>query len=521
MAKKSVAAAVKKAIVDSAEYNADSIKQLPFPLCVQVRPGMYISGNDSGGMLVCVREILNNSVDEFLAGFCNYIEIIRVSANTFIVRDNGRGIPFDKHESGKNALEVIFGELHAGRNFEEKTVYSTGINGVGGSCVNALSEKFLVKSVRGTKGATIEFNDGVVNSVKVLKTATAPTGKQFAKSSSTVEFSFNPKFFEEDATVDTAEFERLVLETAYLNSGLTLRFDDRTTGKKETYKFDNGVVEFLKKRVPDSIVPVIEFPSDVVNKNKIEIAMTYNTGFGSDDIASFCNTINTSEGGTHVTGFKRSISQKLLAYILDKKLVKEAITNDDIFIGLSAVVSVFVFNPKYSTQTKTKLSNTDVNGSVLAYTNRVLNEWLNTDPPEVKLIAKKIELAAKSRIAQKRALDSIKKESGALFSSLSSIAKFADCQENMSGRTELFLVEGDSAGGTVTTGRDREYQAVYKLRGKVLNTHNMELHKARKNTEIDDLISILRCGTGDTLDINTCKFNKIITLADADDDGFI
>lgn len=443
MAAKSSTPPSKKKFIDPAEYNADSIKQLPFPLCVQVRPGMYISGNDSHGMLVCVREILNNSVDEFLAGYCNFIEIIRVSANTFIVRDNGRGIPFDKHESGKNALEVIFGELHAGRNFEEKTVYSTGINGVGGSCVNALSEQFLVKSVRGTKGATIEFNDGVAKSVKLLKTATAPTGKQFTKSSSTVEFTFNQKFFEDDATVNTEEFERLVLETAYLNSGLTLRFEDKTTGRKETYKFDNGVVEFLKNRVQDTaIIPVIEFPSDTVNKTRIEVAMTYNTSFGNDDIPSFCNTINTSEGGTHVTGFKRSISQKLFAYINEKKLVKETITNDDIFVGLTAVVSVFVFNPKYSTQTKTKLSNTDVNGSVLAYTNRALNEWLNTDPPEIKIIAKKIELAAKSRIAQKRALDSIKKESGSLFSALSSIAKFSDCEEQMTGRTELFLVEG-------------------------------------------------------------------------------
>ena len=442
MAKKSIASAVKDAVLDPNAYDAKSIKQLPFPLCVQVRPGMYISGNDSHAMLVCVREILNNSVDEFLAGFCTYIEVIRVSANTFIVRDNGRGIPFDKHESGKNALEVIFGELHAGRNFEEKTVYSTGINGVGGSCVNALSEQFLVKSVRGTAGATIEFSDGLVKEVKTLKKATPPSGKHFAKSSSTVQFTFNPKFFEDDACVVTEDFERLVLETAYLNSGLEIRFEDQTTNKKETYKFKNGVVEFLKDRVTDSIIPVIEFEPDTVNKHRIEIALTYNQSFGNDDIASFCNTINTSEGGAHVTGFKRSISQKLLAYITEKNLVKEKVTNDDIFIGLNAVVSVFVFNPKYSTQTKTKLSNTDVTGSVLSYTNRVLNEWLDTNPSELKVIAKKIELAAKSRIAQKRALDSVKKESGSLFSALSSIAKFSDCQENQSGRTELFLVEG-------------------------------------------------------------------------------
>lgn len=501
-------------------YTAEDIKQLPFPLCVQVRPQMYIGGNDANAKLTCVQEILNNSVDEHLAGYCDTIIVTRNDTNTFTITDNGRGVPFEKHSSGKNALEVIFGELHAGRNFEDKSVYSTGINGVGGSCVNALSQSFEITSFReGTKGKAL-FNDGVISNVKTFKKAKNDVkDKGFDKSNTNIEFTFNDKFFEENSEVDSDDLMTLVQETAYLNSNLTIIFEDKIAKVKEKFRYDNGVSQLLSDRVKKSIIPVIEFKSDTINDTRIEVAFTYTDDFSNETITSFCNTINTSEGGTHVTGFKRSISQKLLEYITKNNLTKEKVDNEDIYVGLNSVVSVFVFNPKYTTQTKVKLSNTSVGGHVLQYMNRALDEWLNTEPEEMKAVAKKIELAAKARAAQRRAIESVRKESSRLFSSLGDITKFTDCIENRSGRTELYLCEGDSAGGTVGVARDKNYQALFRLKGKILNVFNMELYKARNNTEVDDLISILRCGAGKDFDIEKLKFDKIIFVCDSDSDG--
>lgn len=431
----------KSTIVKSTDtYDASSIKQLPFPENVQQRPNMYIGPNNSLGMLTCVREILNNSVDEHLAGHCSEIIVERLDDYTFRVSDNGRGIPFDKHESGENALKVIFGELHAGRNFTEKTVYSTGINGVGGSCVNALSEVFQVSSFRGKKSGEIEFNNGIVQTIQMNK-AERPV-KHFKNSCSSVAFAFNLDFFVEGSLITAEQIYTLITETAYLNSGLKLVYIDHETDKTTKYNYTNGVVEMLKASVKKPIVGVIGFDSETVNDTKVEVAFTY-TSSSDTEITSFCNTINTSDGGTHVTGFKRAISQKLLAYIKESGLVKEKVTNEDIYDGLNAIVSVFVFNPAYTSQTKTKLDNTEVSGHVFSYFNQELTKWLDTNPDEVKVIAKKIDLAAKARIAQKRALESVKKDSsGSFLSSLSNIEKFSDCQEQMSGRTELYLVEG-------------------------------------------------------------------------------
>lgn len=432
-------ASKKQVIKQSGSYDAKDIVQLPYPFSVQKRPQMYIGTTNSSGMLTCIREILNNSVDEHLAGFCDEIVVERLDNFTFRITDNGRGVPFGKHDSGDNALEVIFGELHSGRNFETKTVYSTGINGVGSACVNALSAVFQVQVYRGKKSAAIEFQNGVKTDLEF--NSVTKLFKRFKESSTSIAFELNQEFFKDDACVVNEDLETLLKETAYLNSGLRITYINNVTDVNETFDFSNGVVEYLTEVTENPIVDIIGFDSDIINDTKVEVAFTYNNS--ESEIASFCNTINTSDGGTHVTGFKRAISQKLLAYIKDNKLVKEKVTNEDIYDGLNAIVSVFVYEPTYTSQTKTKLDNTEVNGHVFSYFNQELTKWLDTNPNDVKVIAKKIDLTAKARLAQKRALENVKKDSNSSFlTSLSNIDKFSDCEEQMSGRTELFVVEG-------------------------------------------------------------------------------
>lgn len=433
-----------KKVANPDDYDGSSIKELPFPECVQQRPQMYIGTNDHRAFLVALREIVNNSVDEHLAGFCNSIAVVRHSAYRFSVMDNGRGVPFDKQEDGSNTLLKIFGKLHAGRNFEEKTVYSTGLNGVGASCVNAVSTEFNVTAIRGTSKGNIIFKDGIMESVKVFKNVTPPKDKVYAKSSTCIDFEFNRQWFDEGSEVDHEGVINLLRETAFLNSGLSVSYTDlHNKAKTVVFKYDNGIEQLLDFTLnKKGIVPTISFKPEVISDTRIEIALNYTTSFGSDTIASFCNTIRTGEGGAHCTGFKRAISQKLLAYVKDNKLVKEKIENEDIFNGLEAVVSVFVFNPKYSSQTKQKLENTEVNGHVLKYMNQKLDEWLATNPDTIKTLAKKFAISAKARIASKNAIANVKKEAGGLLSSLGDLSKFSDCSEDRSGRTELFLVEG-------------------------------------------------------------------------------
>ena len=431
-------------------YTAKDIEQLPYPLNVQKRPNMYIGNPDSSGKLTCFREILNNSVDEFLSNNASIITVTRLSEDEFAIADNGRGVPFDKHKSGKNALEVIFGELHAGRNFSEKTVYSTGINGVGASCVNALSEIFQVTSQRSHDIACITFNDGIKTNLE-LKKDNSKLAKN--KTGTIVHWRFNNKFFEENSVIDEKDLKQLLEETALLNDGLKINFinyfnEDESNETQFTSSSKFGIGELLinyspaEKNNKKYLFQPVSFKADTINNTKIEVAFTYSESDNNDVIHSFCNTIKTSEGGTHVTGFKRAMSQNILAFIKENNLSKEKIESDDIFNGLNAIVSVFVFNPKYTNQVKSKLANNEVNGHVFSYTNRAINEWLNDNPNTVKLLVKKIELSAKARIAQKRALEAVKKDTNNSLMSLTNIDKFSDCEENSSGRTELFCVEG-------------------------------------------------------------------------------
>lgn len=510
-------------MVDKSSYSGKDIKELPYPLNVQKRPQMYIGPVNDAGKLTSIREILNNSVDEFLAGYAKNIRVVRHDKESFSISDDGRGVPFDLQDSGINTMEVIFGRLHAGRNFAEKTVYSTGLNGVGASCVNALSSSFSVTSQRGNKIAKISFSNGIVEG-KEGKDNASYKESRIEMSGTIVSFTFNNEFFDKGATTNIEDLIKLLKETASLNPGLKIEFVDEVdktnsfiqVGSTKSFGdlLDQTTIE--KSR----LLPNVTFDSEIIKDTFVQVAFNFEATFEPAKIQSFCNVINTSEGGTHVTGFKRALSGKLVSHINDNKLVKEKVTTEDVYIGLNAVVSVMVFNPKYTSQTKQQLSNTEVNGHVVSYMNDKFQAWLDTNPKLVKILADKVAFNARVRMSQKRAIENTKKEiTGSSLLNMSDPSKFVDCISNDNTMTELLIVEGQSAGGTVSDARNKNYQAIYKLRGKVLNTCGIAPHDARKNKEIDDLFSILKCGFGESFDASKCKFGRIIFLTDADQDG--
>lgn len=507
-------------MVAKSDYTGKDIKELPFPESVQKRPQMYIGTTDNTGMLTCIREILNNSVDEFLAGHANKIVVTRINKTSFSIQDDGRGVPFDVQPDGCNTMEMIFGRLHAGRNFDEaKTVYSTGLNGVGASCVNALSEWFTVTSQRDTTIAQIAFSNGVLKGDVVFSKA------KKKGQGTTVLFTFNKKFFEAGAEVDIDALISMLRETAALSRGLTIVYEDKEDKPLSfTVKGDESSLEGLLYTALDTesslFTPAI-FPNETINKTQIQVAFGYNNGFArGDNILSFCNTINTEQGGTHVSGFKRALVGKVASYINENKLSRDKILPEDVYMGLHAVVSVMVFNPKYTSQTKQCLNNNEVSGHVVTYMNKHLQSWMESHPKEMKILATHLALAAKARISQKRALENVKRDSSSsLFTSMSDPTKFVDCLSRDNLKRELLICEGASAGGTVSDARNKLFQAIYKLRGKVLNVLDKPAHVARKNKEVDDLFSILKCGTGENFDLDKCAFGRIVFLTDADADG--
>jgi DNA gyrase subunit B len=501
-------------------YSAADIKELPFPDNVRHRPQILIGNLDESGALTCFREILNNSVDEFLRGFCTKINVTQLADGSWIVEDNGRGVPFDQHDSGQNAMEVIFAKLYSGRNYDkvENKEITTGHNGVGGSAVNALSELFEVRSRRITEEGYILFERGIKKTLKIGKTSYE--GKGF-KTGTKVKFTLDSTLFESYPAAEAVL--QMIRETAFLNNGLTIKYKP-LGGEQQVFAFEHGITELLSEFAPKAkrLIEPVYFDGKLVDKDenqKVEIAFTYTNDFRPEEIHSFTNTIRTSEGGVHVTGLKRAISQYITDYIKTNKLVKEVIENEDVYNGLSAVVSVFMYDPKYATQTKQKLANPEVNGYVFKVASAGVRDWLNQNPKLVRVLAEKFALAARARIAAKRAVETVKKESGGFLSSLNSISKFNDCMSDNPDECELFIVEGESAAGTVLDGRDPKTQAVYELKGKPLNALGLPIETIYKNKELADLISVMRCGIKDDIDLAKAKFGKVIVMADADDDG--
>lgn len=511
---------------NSAEYSADNIKALKGLEAVRVRPGMYVGGTDSRALHHLVNEVLDNSVDEALAGHCDTIDIIIHENNAITVKDNGRGIPIGMHkEMNKSALEVVMTELHAGGKFDKNNYkVSGGLNGVGVSCVNALSSHLRAEVHREGKIVVQEYSKGVP-----LYPA-KEVGKS-DKTGTTVTFLPDETIFDEVLY----KYEKLsgrLREMAFLNKKVRLNLTDERekmedgSFKFETFYSEEGLTEFVKY-VDKSRTPLLEAPIYIEAEEDgvaIEVAMQYNTGY-TENIQSYCNNIITYNGGTHVSGFKRAITHYFKKYGDANNMfskLKFAVSGEDFREGLTAVISVKVPNPQFKSQTKDELTNSELVSLVSQAVGKVLESYLEENPKEARLIIDKVIIAATARHAARKAREAVQRKS--VLSGAGLPGKLADCSNKDPESCEIYLVEGDSAGGTAKQGRDRTFQAIMPLRGKILNVEKALEYKIYENEEIKNMFKALgvRIGTPEddkALDISKLRYHKIIVMCDADVDG--
>jgi DNA gyrase subunit B len=516
-----------KEIEDQNEnYGADSIQALKGLEAVRIRPGMYVGGTDSRALHHLVNEVLDNSIDEALAGYCSEITTSILENGSISIKDNGRGIPTGiQKDSGRSALELVMTELHAGGKFDKNSYkVSGGLNGVGVSCVNALSSHLTAVVHRDGKIYQQEYSCGKPL-YEVKETGVADdTGTTI--------------IFQPDATIfDTTDFRYEVLanrmkELSFLNKGVKLILEDRRTKdengehRSETYLSEKGLVDFVNY-LDRSRVSLLQNPVHITGENEgvvVEVAFQYNDSY-SENIFSFANNIQTIMGGTHVGGFKRAISKCLKDYGDKNKLfdkLKVTLSGEDFREGLTAVVSVKVPNPQFRSQTKDELSNQEVTTVVSQAVAKVLDYYLEENPKESKIIIEKVMIAANARHAAKKARELVQRKTVLTGSGLP--GKLADCSEKDPGKSEIFLVEGDSAGGTAKTGRDRKFQAIMPLRGKILNVEKAMEHKIYENEEIRNIFTALgvSIGTEDDqkkLNIEKLRYHKVVIMCDADVDG--
>src|SRR5690554_3279328 len=508
------------------DYSAQNIQVLEGLEAVRKRPAMYIGDISEKGLHHLVNEVVDNSIDEALAGYCDEINVIINEDNSITVTDNGRGIPTDFHEKEKkSALEVVLTVLHAGGKFDKGTYkVSGGLHGVGVSVVNALSIYLKAEIHRKGNVFVQEFSKGKPYSDVKTVGETDKTGTIIT---------FKP----DDTVFTVTEYRYDILSTrlrelAFLNSGITLTLTDKRTPKEdgtfrtERYYSETGLEEFVRyiDKNKDSI---INDPIHIVTEKNgipIEIAMTYNDTY-NENIFSYVNNINTIEGGTHLTGFRRGLSRTLKKYAEESKLlekVKVEISGDDFREGITAVLSVKVAEPQFEGQTKTKLGNSEVIGAVDQATGEALRNYLEEHPKEARVIVDKVILAATARQAARKAREMVQRKSPLSGSGLP--GKLADCSSKDPLLSEIFLVEGDSAGGTAKQGRDRMFQAILPLRGKILNVEKAMPHKVLESEEIKNIYTALGVSIGTEedskeLNINKLRYHKIILMTDADVDG--
>jgi DNA gyrase subunit B len=518
---------------DSAEnknYGADSIQVLEGLEAVRKRPAMYIGDVGSKGLHHLVYEVVDNSIDEALAGYCSHIEVTIHKDNSISVQDNGRGIPTAMHsKEKKSALEVVMTVLHAGGKFDKNTYkVSGGLHGVGVSCVNALSTKLLVTVQREGKIFEQEYSIGVP------QYAVRETGIS-DKTGTHVHFWPDASIFQE--TIYKKEIlEGRLRELSYLNKRINITLTDLRElgedGQPYTNNFysEGGIIEFVQmldknaNRNPIISTPLYVEGLDEASNVMVEVALTYNDDF-KENIFSYVNNINTIEGGTHVTGFRTALTRVFKSYgdkegLFDK--AKVTVEGDDFREGLSAIISVKVPEPQFEGQTKTKLGNSEVSGVVQTTVGRALEAYLEENPKEAKYVISKIILAAQARVAAKKARDMVQRKT--VLSGGGLPGKLADCSERDPERCELYLVEGDSAGGTAKQGRDRSYQAILPLRGKILNVEKAMEHKIYENEEIRNMYTALGVTVGTpedpkALNIVKLRYHKLIIMTDADVDG--
>ncbi|KUH85640.1 MULTISPECIES: DNA topoisomerase (ATP-hydrolyzing) subunit B [unclassified Mycobacterium] len=527
------------------EYGADSIKVLEGLEAVRKRPGMYIGSTGERGLHHLIWEVVDNAVDEAMAGFATKVDVRLLENGGVQVTDDGRGIPVGMHSTGIPTVDVVMTVLHAGGKFEEGAYQvSGGLHGVGVSVVNALSTRLEADIMTDGYEWFQTYDRSVPGTLK--------QGEKTKKTGTTIRFWPDPDVFE-TLNYDFETIARRLQEMAFLNKGLTIELtDERVTAeevvdevvsdtaeapksadekaaeasaphkvKHRTFHYPGGLVDFVK-HINRTKTPIQQSVIDFEGKgsgHEVEIAMQWNAGY-SESVHTFANTINTHEGGTHEEGFRAALTSVVNKYAKDKKLLKDKdpnLTGDDIREGLAAVISVKVSEPQFEGQTKTKLGNTEVKSFVQKICNEELTHWFDANPAEAKTIVNKAVSSAQARIAARKARELVRRKSATDIGGLP--GKLADCRSTDPRKSELYVVEGDSAGGSAKSGRDSMFQAILPLRGKIINVEKARIDRVLKNTEVQAIITALGTGIHDEFDISKLRYHKIVLMADADVDG--
>jgi DNA gyrase subunit B len=494
------------------EYNAKSIQVLEQLEAVRQCPAMYIGNTGTEGLHHLIFEVVDNSIDETVAGYCDWIKITIHPDNSVEVEDNGRGIPVDIHENGGiPAVEIVMTKLHAGGKFDKKTYkVSGGLHGVGVSVVNAISEYLEVEIRRDGKVYWQRYEKGKATTPLSVIGETKRRGTKITF--------FPDELIFKNIDFDFDFFNQYFRELAFLNPKLKIEFVDERNQRTEVHKYEGGLISFVKHL--NRAKTALHEPIYILGKKEdveVEIAIQYNDGY-HEMILTFVNNINTREGGTHLVGFRSALTRCLNLYTSKNNLLKkDRFSGDDVREGLSAIISLRMSNPQFEGQTKTKLGNSEIKGLVESIVNTKLFPFLEEHPKTAKIIIDKIIQAARAREASRRAKELIRHKAILVETSLP--GKLADCQEKDPAKTELFLVEGESAGGSAKQGRDRQFQAILPLKGKILNVEKTYLNKILNNQEIKTIISALGTGIGDNFGINKLRYHKIIIMTDADVDG--
>ena len=507
---------IEEATAVKGNYNAEQIHVLEGLEAVRKRPAMYIGSTSSRGLHHLVYEVVDNSIDEALAGYCSDIKVIIHKDNSITVIDNGRGIPVDMMKKEKKpAVEVIMTVLHAGGKFGDGGYkVSGGLHGVGVTCVNALSEHMEVEVRRGGKCYGIEFAKGKTSKKLYEKGDCETTG-------TTVHFKPDATIFTEtEYSYDTLRLR--IRELAFLNKGITISLtDERAEDKSETFHFAGGIIEYVEfmDKDKDKINPKPIYLEGEKNAVIVEVAMQYCDTY-SENIFTYVNNINTEEGGTHLSGFRKALTRTINAYARKTNMLKEnedALSGDDVRAGLTAVLSLKVQNPQFESQTKIKLGNSEVMPIVDNLVGDTLAEFMEENPQVAKKLVEKAIIAARARLAARKARELTRRKNAMDLGGLP--GKLADCKSRNVEDTEIYLVEGDSAGGSAKQGRNSDFQAILPLRGKILNVEKARLDKVLSSEEIRNMITAFGCGIGDDFNLDKARYGKIIIMTDADVDG--
>lgn len=507
---------IEKETAVNGSYNAEQIHVLEGLEAVRKRPAMYIGSTSARGLHHLVYEVVDNSIDEALAGHCTEIKVIIHEDNSITVIDNGRGIPVDMMKKEKKpAVEVIMTVLHAGGKFGDGGYkVSGGLHGVGVTCVNALSEHLEVEVRRGGKCYGIEFKQGKT-SKKLYEKGTAET------TGTTVHFKPDASIFTEtEYSYDTLRLR--IRELAFLNKGITITLsDERPEGRTETFHFAGGIIEFVEfvDHNKDKINAKPIYLEGEKNSIIVEVAMQYCDTY-NENVFTYVNNINTEEGGTHLSGFRKALTRTINNYARANKLLKDnedALSGDDVREGLTAVLSLKVPNPQFESQTKIKLGNSEVMPIVDNLVGDTLAEFMEENPSVAKKIVEKGIVAARARLAARKARELTRRKNAMDLGGLP--GKLADCKSRNVADTEIYLVEGDSAGGSAKQGRNSDFQAILPLRGKILNVEKARLDKILSSEEIRNMITAFGCGIGDDFNLDKARYGKIIIMTDADVDG--